>query len=90
MAHFLTSADKYRDPRDFSGGYRFGGSLERSVGKRAGAAAVFNRVNGYLKTAIEAIVDSKIRRMKRELELCGIRSDRSCLDAHNPGRTGED
>ena len=35
------------------------------------------RVNGYLKNMIEAIADSKLRRMKRELELRGIRLDRA-------------
>jgi hypothetical protein len=33
------------------------------------------RVNGWLKTLIEAVGDSKIRRIERELELRGIRPD---------------
>jgi len=35
------------------------------------------RVNGYLKNMIEAIANAKLRRMERELELRGIRFDRS-------------
>ncbi|WP_156438428.1 hypothetical protein [Bradyrhizobium valentinum] len=33
------------------------------------------RVNGYLKAMIEAIADSKVRRMRHDLELRGIRFD---------------
>jgi len=33
------------------------------------------RVNGYLKTMIEAIADSKVRRMQRDLALRGIHFD---------------
>jgi hypothetical protein len=32
-------------------------------------------LNGYLKNLIEAIADAKLRRMRRELELRGIRLD---------------
>jgi len=35
------------------------------------------RVNGFLKSLIEAIADSKMRRIERELELRGYRYDRS-------------
>jgi hypothetical protein len=35
------------------------------------------RFNGYFKSIIEAIANSKLRRMQRELELRGIRYDRS-------------
>jgi hypothetical protein len=88
MNHFLTSDDKYRDliydgddrsylagPGDGSGGYRFG----RTPGKRARgkATATLRRVNGYLKNMVEAIANAKLRRMQRELELRGIRFDRS-------------
>jgi hypothetical protein len=38
--------------------------------------ATLNRFNGCLKNMIEAIADSKLRRMQRELELGGIRRDR--------------
>ena len=39
-------------------------------------AALFGRVNGFFKNMIEAIANSKMRRMERELELHGIRYDR--------------
>ena len=39
-------------------------------------AALFSRVNGFFKNMIEAIANSKLRRMERELELRGIRYDR--------------
>jgi hypothetical protein len=87
MSHFLTSDDKYRDLlygddyRDYlaarsksAGDYRFG----RTQGKRARvrARSALGRVNGYFKSMIEAIANSKLRRMERELELRGIRFDR--------------
>jgi hypothetical protein len=37
--------------------------------------SALRRVNGYLKTMIEAIADSKVRRMRRDLELRDIRFD---------------
>jgi hypothetical protein len=88
MAHYLTSDDEYRDliydddyrsyfhgRKDAPGDYWFG----RAPGKRARvrARSAFRRVNGYLKTMIEAIANAKLRRMERELELRGIRFDRS-------------
>ena len=44
---------------------------------------------GYLKNMIEAIANSKVRRMERELELRGIRFDRSNNNwvVRNPART---
>jgi hypothetical protein len=88
MTRFRTSDDKYSDSRDFSGDYRFG----RSAGARTRAATTLVRVNGYLKIAIEAIADSKMRRMEHELELCGIRFERSNdhWGARNRDRTGKD
>jgi hypothetical protein len=88
MTRFLTSDDKYRDSRDFSGDYRFG----KSAGRRTRAATTLARVNGYMKTAIEAIADSKMRRMEHELELRGIRFERSNnhWGARNPGRPSKD
>jgi hypothetical protein len=87
MIRFLTSDDKYGDSRDFAGDYRFG----RSAGGRRRAATRLARVNGYLKTAIAAIADSKMRRMERELELRGIRFERSNnhWGASNPGRVSK-
>ena len=87
MHHFFASDDKYRDPiydddycshrinkRNLPSDYRFG----RTHGKRVwvhGRAAL-SRVNGYLKSMIEEMANSKLRRMERELELHGIRRDR--------------
>jgi hypothetical protein len=88
MNHFLTSDDRYRDliyddddraclvsPSPSSGGYRFGRTPRKRVRLHAGAA--LRRVNGYLKNMVEAIANAKLRRMERELELRGIRFDRS-------------
>ena len=88
MAHLLAGDDKYRDltyddayrsylitRRDSPGDYRFGRMHGKRVRVRARTA--LRRVNGYLKNMIEAIANSKMRRMERELELRGIRFDRS-------------
>jgi len=58
--------------------YRFG----RSQGKRARVRArkALRHLAGYFRTMIEAIANSKLRRMERELELHGIRLDRSNND----------
>lgn len=87
MAHFLTSDEEYRDlihdddyrsylgnQGDSAGGYRFGRMRGKRV--RAHARTALRRVNGYLKNMIEAIANSKVRRMERELEPRGIRFDR--------------
>ena len=37
--------------------------------------SALRRVNGFLKNMIEAIADSKMRRIERELELRGFRFD---------------
>jgi hypothetical protein len=47
MTRFLTSADKYSDPRDFSGGYRFG----KSAGGRRRAVTI-----DLLRSAFGALV----------------------------------
>jgi hypothetical protein len=79
MAHYLASDDKYRglsygdDHRSSVGGYQLG----RFHAKRVAARTALSRVNGYLKTMIEAIANAKLRRMERELELRGIRFERS-------------
>ena len=87
MSHFLASDDRYRDSiydKDYwsrridkgnsPSDYRFGRGRGDRIGARARSA--LRRVNGYLKNMIEAIADSKLRRMERELELHGIRRDR--------------
>ena len=98
MTHLTTSDDKFRDlayddgyraylitRRDPASGYRFG----RTQGKRARvrARSALRRVNGLLKNMIEAIANSKLRRMERELELRGIRLDRANNNwvTRNPG-----
>lgn len=88
MAYLITSDDDYRDlthddayrsylitRTDSPNDYRFG----RTSGKRlrVHARRAFGRVNGFLKHMIEAIANSKLRRMERELDLRGIRFDRS-------------
>ena len=86
MAHLVSGNDKFPDfgydddyrfyliTRRDASDYRFG----RTQGKRirVHARTALRRVNGYLKNMIEAIANSKMRRMERELELRGIRFDR--------------
>jgi hypothetical protein len=80
MSHFLASDDKYRDSiydeddrlhrinkRNSPGDYRFG---------RIHGRAASSRIGGCLKSMIEVIANSKLRRMERELELHGVRRDR--------------
>jgi hypothetical protein len=67
MAHFIVTRP---EPR---GVYRFG-SMQ---GKSGGARIALTRVHGYLKKMIEAIANSKVKRMQRELALRGIRYDRA-------------
>jgi hypothetical protein len=75
MAHFLVSDDRYRDliyrddrrlHPDAPGGYRFARTHRKPVHGPLG------RVSGIFRRMIEAIADSKLRRMERELELRGI------------------
>jgi hypothetical protein len=81
MSHVLASDEKYRDSiygddhwsrrinkRNLPGDYRFG---------RTHARTRLSRIGGCLKSMIEMIANSKLRRMERELELQGIRRDRS-------------
>jgi hypothetical protein len=56
------------------GDYRFGRTQGKRV--RVHARTALRRVNGYLKTMIEAMANAKLRRMAHELELRGIRYDR--------------
>ena len=87
MADLLAGDDENRDltydeayrwylitRSDPPGDYRFGRMRGKRLGVRARTA--LRRVNGYLKNMIEAIVNAKLRRMERELELRGIRCDR--------------
>ena len=98
MAHLITSDDKFRDftyddgyraylitRRDAPSEYRFGRTQGKRVRVRARSA--LRRVNGFLKNMIEAIANSKLRRMERELEHRGIRLDRANNDwvTRNPG-----
>lgn len=100
MAHFVSNDkfpnlgydDDYRfyliTRRDAAGDHRFA----RTHGKRVRVHArnALRRVNGYFRNVIEAIANSKLRRMERELELRGIRYDRlnnDCVE-REPGRTG--
>lgn len=91
MAHLLTGEDKFRDVtrdddhrsylvsrRDSSGDYRFARSQAKR--DRVRMRGALRRVNGFLKNMIEAIANSKVRRMQRELELRGIRFDRDTND----------
>jgi hypothetical protein len=61
------------DRSNSPGGYKFG----RTEGKRVRARNALGRINGCFKSMIETIADAKLRRMERELELRGIRFDRS-------------
>jgi hypothetical protein len=79
MARFLVSDDQYRDliygddrshrfdRSQALADYRFG----RAHGKPA--RGHLSRVNGYFRRMVEAIANSKLRQMERELELRGIR-----------------
>ena len=98
MTHLTTSDDKFRDlayddgyraylitRRDPPSEYRFGRTQGKRVRVRARSA--LRRVNGFLQNMIEAIANSKLRRMERELELRGIRLDQASNDwvTRNPG-----
>jgi hypothetical protein len=87
MAHLVSGNDKFPDlgydddyrfylitRRDASGDYRFARTQGKRV--RVHARSALRRVSGYFKNMIEAIANSKMRRMEREFELRGIRFDR--------------
>ena len=78
MTHFLVSLKQYREvideedrrshhPAKSPEDYRLARTKGKSVHGR------LHRVSGTFRRMIEAIVDSKLRRMERELELRGIR-----------------
>jgi hypothetical protein len=73
MAHYAT-ANHDHDRSALKGRnnlHRFG-----SVQTRHGRGrAALNRTNGYLRTLIEKIADTKVHRMRREPELRGIHFD---------------
>ena len=70
MAHLLTGDDRFRE--ESSGDYRF---ARPQVKRGNRMRSALRRVNGCLKTMIEAIADSKVRRMRRDLALRGIHFD---------------
>lgn len=85
MARLLTGDDEFRDlsyddsnrshltnRQGSADDYRFGRSQVKR-GRRMSRA--LRRVNGCLKTLIEVIANSKLRRIERELEFRGIRLD---------------
>lgn len=87
MAHLVTSDSDYRDltyddayrmylltRTGSSNDYRFGRTGDKRA--RVHARRAVRRVNGFFKNMIEAIANSKLRRIERELELRGIRYDR--------------
>jgi hypothetical protein len=87
MSDFPTSDDKYRDllygddyraylitRSQSADDYRFGRAQRKRA--RVHARRSLGQLAGYFSTMIEAIANSKVRRMERELELRGIRLDR--------------
>jgi hypothetical protein len=76
MAHLVTSDDDYRD-LTYDDAYRSYLITRTDSPRRAGVhpRRALRRVNGFFKNIIEAIANSKLRRMERELELRGIRYD---------------
>ena len=78
MADYLTGDDKFRDLihgddyRSDAPVYRFGRAEEKRVRLRHAS----RRLGGYLRDMIKAVANSKLRRMRRELELHGYAFDR--------------
>jgi hypothetical protein len=73
MVHDLTSNDKYRGASYEGNGY--GSARGRATGGRRRWA--LSRLTSYLSSLVEAVADAKMRRVRRELELRGIRLDQS-------------
>ena len=85
MTYLLDGDDKYRDlvyDDDYraylitrsASEYRFAKSHGKRV--RVHLRSTLRRVNGFFSKLIEAIADSKVRRMQRELALRGVRYGR--------------
>lgn len=75
MAHYLASARNYRavahDNKAYRGGYRFGRTSVRPHRRS------WKRVKRWFDDFLAAIAAAKLRRVRRELELRGIRPDQS-------------
>jgi hypothetical protein len=95
MTHLLAGDEKYRglpyddDYRSYlitqinsPAEYRFGRTHERR------ARSVLGRLKGYLKTMIEAIARSMLRRTERELQVQSIRHNRPSNGSMAHGRAG--
>jgi hypothetical protein len=78
MVHDLTSNDKYRGA-SYEGNESnlrgYGSARGRMTGSHGRSA--LSRLTGYLSSLVEAVADAKMRRVRRELELRGIRLDQS-------------
>jgi hypothetical protein len=66
MGHYTTRDDKYRGSP-----YPLG----RSCAEYEPCRSVLHRANDYVKSLIQSIAETKLRRMRRELELRGIQFD---------------
>jgi hypothetical protein len=104
MTHVTTGDDKFRDfayddgyraylitRREAPSEHRFGSTPGKRL--RVHARRALRRASGFLKHMIEAIANSKLRRMERELELRGIRFDRTndnWVTRHSIGPSGRD
>jgi hypothetical protein len=99
MTHLLAGDGKYRglpyddDYRSYlitqinsPGEYRFGRTHERRA--RIHARIALGRLKGYLKTMIEAIAHSMMRRTERELQVQGIRHNQPSNGSMAHGRAG--
>ena len=78
MAYYLTSDDKYRGPSCEGTEWNPGGrgfAHGRLTGSNG--CSVLSRFTGYLSSLVDAVAEAKMRRMRRELELNGVRLDQS-------------
>ena len=78
MVYGLTSNDKYRGPSyqgNESNPRGYGFARSRATGSHGRSA--LSRLTGYLSSFVEAVADAKMRRVRRELELRGIRFEQS-------------